>query len=654
MLDRFINKFRHLSLQQYLVIMIILILILVTAILLTISYLQAAEVTSRLDGYFQEYTEKNIIERVSLVDTGWKLSENRLNQKMELAFTPYLNAYSAGRGNISHSELLRLKNSISTSINETVDLYIINKNGVIVNSTVPAVLTLNLSQNPDYARKIPIMINGSRFVPDRVVRSYTDAHATNITGKLRKFGFYPTPDHKYLLEIGISDISFEDYQTNLSYYLISDEMDDINPYLDQIRIFDIHKNLFIKGGLIPSDTLDLITSKRLDQVIIRRSDVTYQDTESEERVHYLFIDQDGPDTVSDMSVIVEVTYSNSLLASERSQILFFFSAVGCFSVFIGILLTLWASRLITKPISHIVEDVDLIAQGDLDHRITSMEVSEFIKLEQSITLMIRQIRMITEDIERRKTEMSIAAEIQQSFLPESLPHIRGYTLAARTIPAKEVGGDFYDAITYEIPCSQEGGGKNPNSGRFGLIIADVSGKGVPAALFMALCRTIMRVSSKNEPDMRDAVTQANRFISADARTGMFVSLFSLIVTEDQDQISYVNAGHNPPIHYHASERRSEMLHEGGVVLGVDDNVRFYKIETSMSAGDIIVMYTDGVTEAIDTDTREYGTERLMEVVIGNAHLSAEAIIDLILSDVGEFTKGCDQFDDITLVVLKRE
>ena len=654
MFDRFLKIFRHLSLQQYLIILIIWIIVLVTGILLTISYVQAEEVIVRLDEYFQEYTEKNIIERVSLVNTGLKLSEKTLNRKMEQAFIPYLDAYNKSSGNFSRIDYPPLKRSIGLMINESVDLYGINRSGIIISSTVPAVMNLNLSQNPDYSRKIPLMINGSTFVPDRVVRSYTDTHAQNLTGILRKFAFMPTPDHRYLLEIGISDISFEDYQTNLSYYLISDEMDDINPYLDNIRIFDIHRNLFVKGGIIPPDKLDLITNERLDQVISARSDISYQDDDPDKRIHYLFIDQDGPDTVSDMSVIIEVTYSNALLDSERNRTLYFFSGVGCFAILIGVLLTLWASRLITAPISNIVEDVDQIAKGCLDHRIRGMELREFIRLEQSINLMVKQIRTISEEIERRKTELSIASEIQQSFLPETLPRIPGYTIAARNLPAKEVGGDFYDVICYDYPCAGQDNSMREGSGLFGVLIADVSGKGVPAALFMALSRTIVRVTAKNEPDIRDAIILANKFITSDARTGMFVSLFYALVTEGGDLMTYVNAGHNPPVHYHASDKSAGLLREGGVVLGVDDEAGYQMREADLHAGDIMVMYTDGVTEAVNTYLQEYGTERLFMVIKENAEKPADGIIDSILEDVSAFTRDCDQFDDITLVVLKRD
>ena len=642
--DQMKHYLRQISLRQYLIIIMICIVLLVTGFLLTISYFQAEEVVLKLDEYFQEYTELNIRERVSLVEIGLTLYDSGLNGELKPAFEPYVQAYNLSGGNLSRIDYSGLQKMISRNVSGTVDLYVINRSGIIIRSTVPDVLYLNLSQNQDYFTKIPKLIDGSSFAGDRVVRSYSSADAENLTGTLRKFAFMPTPDHQFLLEIGVADRSFSDIRSNLSYDLISDEMSDINPYLDNIRVFDIHKNLFVKGGVIPPDALDPVTNAHLDEVISSRSDKTYYNNEKE-RVHYLFINQSNADSVSDMSVIVEVLYSGTLLQEEIGELVTFFSGIGLFAVLLGIILTLWASRVITRPIADIVEDVDLIAQGDLDHQIRSMKVREFARLEQSITLMIHRIRETSKEIERRKTELSIAAGIQRSFLPECIPDIAGFDIAAKNIPAKEVGGDFYDIIPY---IHGEGGIR-----RFGVLIADVSGKGVPAALFMALCRTIIRITAKDETCTADVLAEANEIITADARSGMFVSLFYGLITEGGSAMTYVNAGHNPPVFFRARDQTAGLLHEGGMVLGVDDSVRFQEEVIDLHTGDVVVFYTDGITEAIDANTRMYGEERLSRVITEYADTSAAMIRDAILQDLSIFTGSCDQFDDITVLVIKK-
>ncbi len=633
------------SLRQYLILIIISILLLVVGVLLAITYIQAEQIVGKIDDSFRDYTELNIRERVSLVNSGLALYDSSLNSLLQSAFNPFLEEYQTCQGNLSKIEYQSLRHQIGRIVPGTADLYVINASGIIIRSTVPEVLYLNLSQNPDYQTKIPKILNGSSFVADRVVPSYPTANATELTGELQKFAFMPTPDHRYLLEIGISGLQMAGVRQNFSYSLISDEMDDINPYLDDVRIYDIHKNQYTKNGLRSPERLNPLIRSRLDQVIRSRTDLVAEDPVSHSNVTYLFIDQDSPDAVTDMSVIAEVVYSRSLRKDEIQPIIRFFAGVGFIAIFIGLILTLWASRLITRPVSDIVEDVDLIAQGDLDHRIRSMKVKEFSHLEESINLMIHRIKAAIREIEHRRTEMVIAADIQQSFLPEQIADVPGYDIAARTIPVKEVGGDFYDIIPYHTD--------NGNDDGYGILVADVSGKGVPAALFMALSRTIVRVTVRDRFPVSDALTDANRFICADARSGMFVSLFYLFISPGKSSFTCVNAGHNPPVYYSAADRSATLFPEGGIVLGIDDSFSFEEQYGSLKPGDLIVLYSDGVTEAVNGATIMYGQERLRMIIRENAESSAEEILEKILDDMHEFTGDTDQFDDITILVLKR-
>jgi len=637
--------FGHPSLRQYLILIIISILLLVVGVLLAITYIQAEQIVEKLDDSFRDYTELNIRERISLVNSGLTLYDSSLNSLLRSAFTPFLEEYLFYQGNLSQIDYSSLREQIGGMLPGSVDLFVINGSGIIIRSTVPEVLFLNLSQNPDYLTKIPKILNESSFVADRVGPSYSTANASEQNGELRKCAFMPTPDHQYLLEIGISGLQVAGVRQNFSYSLISDEMDDINPYLDDVRIYDIHKNQYTKNGLLSADRLDPISRSRLDLVIRSRSDLVVEDPVTHMKVTYLFIDQDSPDAATDMSVIAEVVYSRPLRDEEMQPIIRFFAGVGFIAIFLGFILTLWVSGVITRPVSDIVEDVDQIAQGDLDHRIRSMKVKEFSRLEESITLMIQRIKTAIREIEHRRVEMVIAADIQQSFLPERIADIPGYDIAARTIPVKEVGGDFYDIIPY---YSDSG-----NDEKYGILVADVSGKGVPAALFMALSRTIVRVTVRNRFPVSDALTDANRYICADARSGMFVSLFYLLISPNQSSFTCVNAGHNPPVFYSAQDRSAKLLPENGIVLGIDDSFSYEEQHGVMEPGDLIILYSDGVTEAINDTTIMYGQERLCRIIRENADCSADQILGKILDDLREFTGDADQFDDITILVLKR-
>lgn len=267
-----------------------------------------------------------------------------------------------------------------------------------------------------------------------------------------------------------------------------------------------------------------------------------------------------------------------------------------------------------------------------------------------VTGAIETIRDITERREmegrlaRSNAELQIAAEIQKSFLPEVIPQITGFDIAARTVMAKEVGGDFFDVIPFEIIALDKG--------TLGLLIADVSGKGVPAALFMALCRIVVRVNALWHGDPAKAIYDSNNIITQDSKSGMFVTLFFGTLREKDRTLTYVNAGHNPPVVFRSQDETLEELMPTGIVLGAVENREYFSRTLSVDPGDVIVMYTDGVTESINAKEEMFGEERLNAIIRKNARLSAQEILDRILSGVQEFTGDMPQFDDITLLVIK--
>lgn len=210
-------------------------------------------------------------------------------------------------------------------------------------------------------------------------------------------------------------------------------------------------------------------------------------------------------------------------------------------VFIVSGLSFLLARIITKPVMTLKEGSEALGRGDLDHLVEVKTGDEFEELANSFNQMasdlkehIDELRRTTAEKERMAKELDIARGIQQSFLPDSVPTIEGIDLAAFNLPATEVGGDFYDFI----PITKD---------KWGLAIADVSGKGVPAALFMALSRTIIRAGATGNPHVADVIEDANKLIAADADSGMFVTLFYAILDREDRSLTYVNAGHNPPM-----------------------------------------------------------------------------------------------------------
>ena len=248
------------------------------------------------------------------------------------------------------------------------------------------------------------------------------------------------------------------------------------------------------------------------------------------------------------------------------------------------------------------------------------------------------------EMARKNAELEIAAEIQRSFLPDVIPQIEGFEIAATSRPAKEVGGDFFDVVPLDVISLS----KN----QMGVLIADVSGKGVPAALFMALSRVIVRTSSTWFKVPSDIIRHANSIISGDSKTGMFVTLFYGVIDKDTRKFTFVNAGHNPPILYHGNSGTIEELEGTGIALGIMEDAEYNQNEVRMSPGDTIILYTDGVTEAINEREEMFEVERLVNVIKETKDATAQETLERIIGSVFQFSGTQPQFDDITLMVVK--
>ncbi|HNX17259.1 MAG TPA: SpoIIE family protein phosphatase [Methanoregula sp.] len=309
-------------------------------------------------------------------------------------------------------------------------------------------------------------------------------------------------------------------------------------------------------------------------------------------------------------------------------------------------LSILFSRVITRPVEALKNGSEAIGAGDLGYRVQIHTGDEFEDLAHSFNTMaadlknhIDELQRTTAEKERFAKELEIAKGIQQSFLPDAAPKISGVEIVAKNIPALEVGGDFYDFI----PIGKD---------KWGLVIADVSGKGVPAALFMALSRTLIRASTLANADPASAIGHANQLICEDSKTSMFVTLFYAILDSKEMTLDYVNAGHNPPLLLKGTSSDVVLLKAKGIALGVTDDVDLQSVRVDLRPGDILVLYTDGVTEAINDREEEFGEERLLRLITENRALPANEIMEKILDGIYAFAGDRPQHDDITLMILR--
>lgn len=241
--------------------------------------------------------------------------------------------------------------------------------------------------------------------------------------------------------------------------------------------------------------------------------------------------------------------------------------------------------------------------------------------------------------QRLEEELAVGRQIQRSLLPQTTPQIPGWEFAAIYEAARQVGGDLYDF--FDLPDS-----------RLGLLIADVTGKGVPAALFMAFSRTIIRNEAMSGGTPAHVLQCANDVIVRDSRANLFLTAFYAILNPHTNELIYADGGHDWPLWVHGGE--CEELAAQSSLLGMFPSIRLEERAIQLAPGDALVMFTDGVTEARSASGEFFGDERLQAVTRANAQASAEQIAAAIASAVREFTGDNPQSDDMTLVVVKRQ
>jgi sigma-B regulation protein RsbU (phosphoserine phosphatase) len=267
-------------------------------------------------------------------------------------------------------------------------------------------------------------------------------------------------------------------------------------------------------------------------------------------------------------------------------------------------------------------------------------------IASSAAIAIENARLYQVAVEkgRLERELQMARDVQASLLPGATPRLPDWEFAACWHPARQVAGDFYDFI----PC---------DDGRLGLVIGDVSDKGMPAALFMALTRSIVRASVGHAPSPAEGIAHANRLLCADASGGMFVTLFYADLHPGRGEVTYVNAGHNPPLLC-----RQEEIDEGGALaewmptgmaLGVSVDFPFEQRTVRLDPGDFFLQYTDGVVDATDGRLACFGLARLRRVVLAHRHAPATGIVAALERAVGEFAGSSAQFDDMAMVIARR-
>jgi sigma-B regulation protein RsbU (phosphoserine phosphatase) len=247
-------------------------------------------------------------------------------------------------------------------------------------------------------------------------------------------------------------------------------------------------------------------------------------------------------------------------------------------------------------------------------------------------------------LESIKGDLAVAREIQQAILPRIFPPFPENSgeldIAASMNAAKDVGGDFYDFFRID-------------DDKIGFVIADVSGKGVPAAIFMAVSRTLIRATGIRGVTPSECITYSNDLLAKESANNMFVTVFYGIYNIKTGEVTYTNAGHNPPYLMKADGTIEQLPLSKDIVVGALDDFQFSEETLLLEHGDTLLLYTDGVTEAINVNDEEYGEKRLEETLKDVTQQNCQQIINTVKANVKTFAGEAEQSDDITLLAIKR-
>ena len=279
-----------------------------------------------------------------------------------------------------------------------------------------------------------------------------------------------------------------------------------------------------------------------------------------------------------------------------------------------------------------------IAEG----RFTEDHLKVLTTLASVAAIRVENARLVEARLERERfeRELALASEIQQRFQPTAPPHVAGYELQGISFPCYEIGGDYYDFIERD-------------DGRLVIALGDVSGKGTAAALLMSSLHAAIHAQSASHNTLSATISAVNRYLADNIPANRFVTLFYAELDPESGALSFLNAGHNPPLIVH-SAGTVEQLASGGLPLGIKPDAEYREGRTQMQRGDVLVIYSDGVTEAVSPTGEEFGATRLYEVVSRNIEASAAGIRDRIESSLTKFAQGTSAADDITLVIVKRQ
>jgi serine phosphatase RsbU (regulator of sigma subunit) len=311
---------------------------------------------------------------------------------------------------------------------------------------------------------------------------------------------------------------------------------------------------------------------------------------------------------------------------------------------------LFITSIFVHPIKKLSRAMALVGAGERNALDMGSGVSEFSEIGRAFDEMVSRLQQSESqltDQTRIKKEMQLAKDIQETLLPKEIPVTEGFELAGNYRSALEMGGDYYDFFFVDKQA-------------IGLVVGDVSGKGIGAAMIMTMVRTAMRTEARGNKRAADVLDKVNRLLADDIKKGMYITMFYVILDSAKHSINYSSAGHNPMILYRSSENNTYFLNPKGFAVGLQlGNPAIFashiKSEQILLAkGDLLFIYTDGITEAMNAEREQFGETRLVNFIMANHYLSPDRFSKAMDKEISRFTGDYPQSDDITYIVVRRK
>lgn len=304
---------------------------------------------------------------------------------------------------------------------------------------------------------------------------------------------------------------------------------------------------------------------------------------------------------------------------------------------------------LVAPLRHAGKDLGVlvVARSHKDGAFTTNDFTMFRSAAEQSAFAIGNARVHREANEKRAMDLELqnAREVQRILLPQADPVVSGFRISGTNLPARIISGDYYDYLDL-------------GDRRFGIAIADVSGKGVPAGLLMAMCRSVLRSVAPDRGSPSEVLAAVNRQLFPDIREDMFISMAYGIIDDSTGRITFARAGHDPALWYRHAAGTVDLIRPPGLALGVDSGTVFERVtkdeEIELGPGDCVLLHTDGVRESINQRDEEFGMERLIEVFQAAAPLGAEAVLVRLQEEIRDFIGEGLQMDDITLVAIEKK